>query len=348
MLLLKMLNRNMANSFSTPSKVKIRREWNLPILKVIYEKTRKKLIYLGLPSPDADDVQDWIDYIDKVIAFQCRHYPKPSDPNQGKEALEQLESKLNLFETQGKISTYTIYDGYIEEVLLRGRDISNIQYEQNEIITLYNLDYCNSLSAPVEYLDNEGHVRSGYKFESIQKLIDFQKKISVVSKKFILFLTIKCDYYEPEMEDLICNGCESTLRPIHEKYRTIDDTIEKQARLLRSYTIQNLKTFFTSNGFIPEFLPTINYNGKPIPRSNRDFILLHFSVLGTQMSQASGIAPFYQKIEELMNQNFIYVRNGVVKNDIIVPDMEETPVEYTPERYLISSNSFIRHWGEHE
>ena len=333
----------MAKTFSTPSKIKIRQEWNLPLLKLICEKMGRKLVYLGLPSPDADDVHEWIDYIDKVIAFQCRNYPNQSDPNQSKEALDILEAKLNALETQGKISTFTIYDGYIEEVLLRGRDISNNDYHQNEVITLYNLDYCNSLSAPIRYLDIDGNIKEGYKFQTIQKLMDFQNRIQLNSKKFILFLTIKCDYYEPEMGELINDGCDNALKSTHQQYDSIEDIIEKKARLLRSYTIQNLKTFFTSNGFIPEFLPTINYNGKPLPRSKKDFILLHFSILGTQMKEAAGVAPFYQNMDELIKQNFIYVRDGDIQ-EIEVPNLKEEKVQYTPIEYITKSKSFIKHW----
>ena len=337
----------MAKTFSTPSKIKIRQEWSLPLLKLISETTGKKLVYLGLPSPDADDIHDWIDYIDKVIAFQCRKYPKQSDPSQSREALDLLEDKLNTLETQGKISTFTIYDGYIEEVLLRGRDISNNDYHQDEVITLYNLDYCNSLSTPINYLDLEGIVREGYKFQTIQKLMDFQNKIQLNSKKFILFLTIHCDYYEPEMGALISDGCDNALKPIHQQYNSIEDIIEKRARLLRSYTIQNLKTFFTSNGFIPEFLPTINYNGKPLPSSQGSYILLHFSVLGTQMQQSAGIAPSYQDTADLIKQNFIYVRDGNVQ-DKKIQNLNEEDVQFAPEDYITKSESFVRHWMHHE
>lgn len=338
----------MAKTFSTPSKVKIRQEWNLPLLKLISEKTGQKLVYLGLPSPDADDIHDWIEYIDKVIAFQCRAYPEPSNSEQGKEAIEELENKLNHLETQGKISNYSIYDGYIEEVLLRGRDISNNTYNQEDVITLYNLDYCNSLSAPISYIDLNGEVKEGYKFDTIQKLMEFQHRINVDSKKFILFLTINCDYFEPEMGELIGDGCDRILKPIHDQYENIDDIVEKKARLLRSYTIQNLKTFFTSNGFIPEFLPTINYNGKPLPKGKgRRFILLHFTVLGTQMAQRAGVAPFYQNIDDVIRQNFIYVRDGVIQ-EVKIPDVEEQDVNYTPEEYMLNCESFVRHWNKDE
>ncbi len=304
------------NTFSLPSKVKIRKEWNLPIIDLITNHTRRKLIYLGLPSPAADDIDDWIDHIDKVIAFQCRKYPHASNSSQPTTEIEKLTAKLSSLERQGKISDFFVYDGYIEEVVLRGRDMMNNEFHQgDEVITLYNLDYCNSLSAPIEYIDSDGVVRNGYKFDTISKLMEFQKKVSINSKKFILFLTIKCDYYEPAMGALLTDGCERSLRDIHSQYSSIIDPVEKKAHLLRSYTIQNLKTYFAAHGFIPEFLPTINYNGKPMQGTPNGIVLLHFTVLGTQMQADTGIAPFYQSVEDLLQQKFIYIRDGeVVEN----------------------------------
>ena len=338
----------MTKTFNTPSKIKIRKEWNFPIIKLISEITNKKLIYLGLPSPAAEDILEWIVYIDKVIAFQCRNYRYQSDQSQSKKAIEELEAKLNILETQGKISTFSIYDGYIEEVLLKGQDTSNISYFQNDIITLYNLDYCNSLSVPIRYLDLEGNIKEGYKFQAIQKLLDHQKSIRAESKKFILFLTISCNYYEPEMIELLSEGCEKNLREVHRVYNHLEDENEKSAHLLRSYTILNLKEYFISNGFIPEFLPTINYNGKPKRKirgiDSGDHILLHFSVLGTQMEQAAGVAPFYQDLEDLIKQKFIYIRDGEVVTQEIQLHEDEIEVKFTPEINISESNSFKKYW----
>lgn len=337
----------MPNSFSLPSKVTIRKEWNLPIIKFLSESTNKKLLYLGLPSPDADDIKDWIEYIDEIVAFQCREYPKPFDPLQSKEEIKKLENKLIEYERKNIISTFSVYDGYIEEVILRGSDNSNIKYTQSDVITLYNLDYCNSLSAPIEYLDERGNSKKGYKFQSIDRLMDIQKSISSKSTKFILFLTVYCDYYEPEMGALTGEGCGSNLKEIHEKYGLITDDIEKKSRLLRSYTIQNLTTILTSKGFIPEFFPTIRYDGKPFPKSRKKFTLLHFAVLGTQAQTEAGVAPFFQNTIDLIKQKFIHILDGV-KVDVISDDHEETDVSFSPENIIKDFTSYKTLWNKDE
>ena len=79
---------------STNNKKIIRINWNRSLLRFLTEVYDKKLLYFGLPSPSAEDVIDWIEYIEKVIAFQCRDYPKPSDPSQSDEAIRILERIL--------------------------------------------------------------------------------------------------------------------------------------------------------------------------------------------------------------------------------------------------------------
>lgn len=100
----------MTKSFNTKAKSLIRNEWGKPLLKFISKRLDKKLIYLGLPSPEAEDIEDWIEFIDEVIAFQCREYGKPSDVNQSRKEIEKLEKKLNKYERQGHLNTFTVYD----------------------------------------------------------------------------------------------------------------------------------------------------------------------------------------------------------------------------------------------
>lgn len=76
----------------------IREKWSKPLIKFVHDVLGHKLTYLGLPSPDAHDIVEWIDYIDYVIAFQCREYPKPSSVTQPEDAVLKLEDKLRELE----------------------------------------------------------------------------------------------------------------------------------------------------------------------------------------------------------------------------------------------------------
>ena len=136
-----------------PSKQVIRTSWCKPLLGFIHDQLGHKLTYLGLPAEEAHDVFSWIDYIDYVIAFQCRNYPHPSSVEQPRGVIIKLEKKLLELERQGKLNSFSLYDGYIEEVLIKGKDIDGQQYIQDRTVMVYNLDFCNSISVPIYYFD---------------------------------------------------------------------------------------------------------------------------------------------------------------------------------------------------
>src|SRR5258706_7197132 len=110
--------------YSTIAKRTIRSNWAKPILAYLHDRLGKKLFYLGLCSPLAHDIVEWLEHPDKVFAFQCRDYPSPSAWNQPRTAILELEELLLALERERKLSTFEVFDGYLEEVVLRGYDNS--------------------------------------------------------------------------------------------------------------------------------------------------------------------------------------------------------------------------------
>jgi hypothetical protein len=323
-------------SFNTPAKKLIRLEWNKPLLKFLSENLNAKLVYLGLPSPDAEDVSEWIDYLDVVISFQCREYPEPSDASQSREAVQELVSKLSAFERQQKLTTFYVYDGYIEEVILKGRDNSNLEFVQNEIVTIYNLDFCNQITSPYEFLDINGEVKKAYKFEAINKLLQIQASINDLSKKFIMLFTIHCGYRGAELNEFMTN-CDD--KEIIEYCRGVNSLrgVNKKARILRSYILYTLKHYLRTYDFVPEFLPVILYEGVS------GFYLLHFMIIGTTKLPNPALAPFYQRTKSLLNQKFLTISNnqiGLMKTQ----DIEESDVDLDPIKVFTSSKAFSKLW----
>jgi hypothetical protein len=77
-------------------------------------------------------------------------------------------------------------------VVLRGRDINGSYFGQNDVVTIYNLDFCNSITVPLEVKDDEGNIQKCYKSDAIKRLLEIQRNISSQTrcKKFIMFLTV--------------------------------------------------------------------------------------------------------------------------------------------------------------
>lgn len=291
-----------------PSKRVIREQWCYPLIRFIHEILGYDLIYLGLPGPQALDLLTWIEYIDQVIAFQCRDYPKPSSIGQPRDKIVELEEKLREFERQGKLTTFAVYDGYIEEVVLRGRDTNGNYFGQNDVVTIYNLDFCNGITVPLIVRDDKGNTQEFYKSEAIRKLLEIQRDISLQKKsaKFVMFLTIHSDFWDREASRFIAQTTEGELKTHIASLHALQRW-RKKVKLLKVYMYRTIKNFFCHCDFTPEFLPVVYYRGVGVNNW-----LLHFTVIGALNKQISSVAPYLQHCEDFLNQAFLTTRNNTL------------------------------------
>jgi len=301
--------------FSTANKNLIRGKWNMPLIKFLSKKVNEKLIYIGLPSSDADDIAQWLEHIKSVIAFQCREYGQYSKPTQTRELILKLEEFLRQLERQGKIDDFIVYDGYLEVVIIKGFDNSpkEIEFRTDRFITLYNLDFCNDIASPIEYIDKNGDTQKVYKFNAIQRLLEIQKSLSKISNKFIFFLTVHCSYEGKELQDFINDPPNEFIRDYIKKYLNLKGH-KKNAEIVRLFVCNNIQTYFRANSFSYHILPVIKYEGiKNTP-------LLHFAVLGVHSNPtAEGVAN-YQTLDEVIKQKLITINSEQFENETIFDD----------------------------
>lgn len=327
-----------SKSFNSEQKNIIRENWNKPLLKFLQKKLNERLIYMGLPSSSAEDIQQWIDFIKSVIAFQCRVYKSASDASQSREEIEKLEEILRRLERERKLENFVVYDGYLEEVILRGFDNSpnEIVFSQNGLVTLYNLDFCNDIASPIEFVDKEGNFRTAYKFDAIKELLNIQKKICNVSDKFIFLLTVHCSYNGKELEQFLNNPPNEMIKEYLDKYHKLSGA-ERNARIVRLFFTYLIHQSFPHNGFTPQILPAIIYDGL------MGTPLLHFVVLGTATQGNAGDTPIFQQFNEVINQKFIKITDEAFTNsdDQVA---EESGVGIDPIALFTQSNTYKKLW----
>lgn len=294
----------MPELFNTQAKKIIRRDWAKPILSYLHATLGKKLIYLGLPDVEAHDVTEWLDYLDRVYAFQCREYPKPSRSSQSREKVLALENTLRTLERKQKLSTYDVYDGYIEEVVLRGYDNSPDikEFFLDDVVTVYNLDFCGQVTSPLEYTDRKGNKQQAYKFDAIKRLMSVQADLPFPSKKFVLFLTLHCSYDGKELESFENFPPNQDIKDYKQSFSSLSKG-EKSPYWVKAFVHHNLTQFFTVNNFIPEFLPVIHYRG------DNGHPLLFFTIIGTQVSGSSGVPTSLQRVSDVLYGNFVSLSN---------------------------------------
>jgi len=328
-------------SFTHSTKKIIRENWCKILLKDINEAFGFKLVYLGLPGIEALDILSWIDYLDKIIAFQCRNYPEASNQSQPRTEVEKLDEKLRELERKGKIKSYSLYDGWIEEVVLRGRDTDGNSFSQGDVVTVYNLDFCNPLTVPLKIPDDQGNVTKYYKLDAICKLLEIQRDLEQIkgSKKFIMFLTVHSMFWKDEAEKLLKNMESESLKKYMKKIMDsrLEDS-EKNIRLLKLYVFYTLKNHFCNRNFIPEFLPPIYYKG------GGGHWLIHFTILGTYHTDPSASAPFFQNSNKFMISKFLLANE---KNIILMKShsIRELNLSSDPLKLFRNSKAF-EIWGK--
>ncbi len=288
--------------FNSVPKQIIRKNWAKPLIEYLSIVYEKKLIYLGLPDVQALDINEWIDFIDIVYAFQCRDYPNPSLPDQPRDNVLELENTLRSLERKRLISNFDVFDGYIEEVLVRGYDNTPTvkEYCQDETITIYNLDFCGQVTSPIEYVDKDGNWKKAYKFNAVDRLLNFQQNIEFPSKKFVMFLTLHSSYNGQEFSNFTSNLPSSDFENYLNQVASLSKG-KKSPYYVKAFVYEQLTRFFTQNYFAPEFLPTIYYRG------DNGHPLLFFTIVGTQVENRSVLPSPPEKIKNLLNTPFISI-----------------------------------------
>jgi hypothetical protein len=240
------------------------------------------------------------------------------------------------FERREEISGFSLYLGFLEEVIFKKRDKNGQEFSFNNSVQIFNLDFCNSLTAPFQVVHDGGIVKTYYKTQVIRKLLDLQNDIDKTgSSKFIMFVTIHSYFWEEEAKVHFSDGRDETYNQYFETIKDLPEN-ERIIRLLRYYFFDIVKTHFTSTEFIPEFFPAIVYNGLG------DHILICFTIAGTLNKRRSGVAPFHQNMDEIVNSKFLNATEDGIH--VLSQDVDKNEINNDPIRLFEDFKSYQELW----
>jgi len=261
-----------------------------------------------------------------------------SNKSQDRSDIDELNTLLRKLEREKQIENYVVFDGYLEEVVLRGYDNSptRIDFALSDFVTLYNLDFCNKITSPIEYIDKTGESKTAYKFNAINKLLQTQQALSSISKKFVLFLTVHCSYDGGELQNFINYPPSEEIKNYISRCNLLKG-FEKNARIIRLFFVYHIQQQFVAFGFTPKILPSLFYNGLG------DTPLMHFTVFGITASNTAAGVPSYQGLTELLNQKFISINDSNFVNKPFDFD-GELEVELNPVKLFSESDTFTKMW----
>lgn len=260
-----------------PAKKMVRENWNTPFLKYLHEKYAIKYRYMGFPGTDLTDIKLWKEMIEWVVAFEL-----PAPGRNKRIWIDKLRTNLLKLGVPG-----IVHYGSLEQVVVLREDLDGIPYEQDTVITLYNLDFCDEICSKVATPDAGKEL---LRFEALRQILQDQKKCYVTKggpTYFIILLTVRNQIDGSKIRELLkqnlfhetdqyCSACSSI------------DPIPKEGFLLGSHTwaikafIYNcLKSYFGGPHVSALFFPFVRYMGTPkkLRTQNLDSPMLHWMML---------------------------------------------------------------------
>jgi len=319
----------------------IRTHWCKEQIKLLSENLARKLVYLGLPGIEGLDILEWIEYLEKVIVFQCEEY-KDGNYNTVHVDFDKLIELLDDLENSEKLKTYALYKGFIEDIVIGELDKSGGVFTLGNFITVYNLDFCNGLSTPRRTRNMKGDVIEYYKIDVISRLIENQKELYETAsiKDFILYLTVHSNFLESNMSDVKCREITN----YRKKYSSLKKGKDAATvRDLKAYTYNKVSEIFNSNTFHCEFLPPIFYQGSSYPNREKGGKLDHhwmltFTILGSGCTNEEIL--YEQDTKKYLEDKFLFANDKGIQlfNDRGIPFPEN---EYTPSPTELLQDSYI-------
>jgi len=324
----------------------IRKHWCKEQIKILHSTLGKKLIYLGLPGIEGLDILEWIDYLEKVIVFQCSEYKNSKNKTEQFDFVHLTELLENLDKSE-KIKTYALFRGFIEDIVIGGFDENGGVFDIKDFVTVYNLDFCNGLTTPRNTRDLKGNIISYFKIDVIKKLVQYQNELceQCNGKHFIFYMTVHSNFLESNMDEI--DSQEITL--FRKKFKSVTKGKNTLAvRDLKAYTYFKLAEIFKENSFHFEFLPPIFYQGSEYPNREKggkleNHWMLTFTILGTKNTTKNDV--YQQDMKKYLEDKFVFASNTKFQlfNDAHFPFSEN---DYTPsaKELLINSYIFKNYW----
>ncbi len=238
-----------------PRKRIVREMWNTPILEWIFHRWGEKYLYLGLPGPEAYDIKLWAKMIEKVIAFEITDDTSDSP----RRNFERLRSNLTLLNLP-----HTVYHGYLDDVVLWKKDLDENEFTIDKFVTLFNLDFCNSITGKVPTPNG----RKCLRFEAIRELIAIQRVLyrATGASRFVILITAYDAFHRNVMDRFISKrDLASEIRTVvcNERPEKLkDSSLYRNTELLRLFMFDFLRGCFEGQNVKYFFLPTVKFFGR--------------------------------------------------------------------------------------
>ena len=260
------------NPFDSPGKRAVRELWNTPLLRLLNREHGFRYRYMGLPGVDLLDVKLWRDMIDEVIAFEVSARPTQGDP-QGRRHIRTLRRNLQVLGIPG----YAFF-GPMEEVIVLRQDYDGTPYDQNKVITLYNLDFCDEIASRISTREQG---EQAWRFEAIRQILRDQRQAFQRHggpSYFIVLLTVRDQIDAQRLRGLLSGSLYDDTSSYLEVCGGVN-ALPAQGYVLGTHTwalkafIHNaLRQYLANPNISATFFPLVRYWGTPVRVSRGEVV----------------------------------------------------------------------------
>lgn len=271
----------MRNPFDNFGKKTVREAWNTPLLRFLNSEYGFRYRYVGLPGVKIIDLLLWQELIDEVVAFEARATYQRDDA-QGRRNISALRRNLHSYGFNART-----YFGSMEEVVIMRRDQDGKPYSQSNLVTLYNLDFCNEIASPVETQEEGKQV---WRFHAIRQILHDQWESYNPGKHsgyFVILLTVRdqidanklrAHFSEPFADSKdYWDSCQQ-VRPLPET----NFILGEHSWSLKTFIHDQMRKWFVSPHISALFFPLVKYSGAPVKTRDAGLLpspMLHMMIL---------------------------------------------------------------------
>lgn len=301
---------------NSPGKDFVRSYWNTPLLEYIRGEAGAKYNYLGFPGKDALDIVLWREMIDYVVAFE---YPK---------AVADVETALIKMGID-----HIVYSGNMEETVFNGIDMGGKDFRHDRIITLYNLDFTNSITGRIR-----GRGRT-LRFEALRNLMTLQRNQYIINNGrdvFILLITVRAEYHTGHVKAYLRSDLSREVEKIVSEYKSaeISSTARfgRNAEVLRAFILDRMHSYLESHQISSVFLPTVEYWGG----KNSQSPMMHIMAVCKQNEVGTTTTKSIQKRSDLFQLERLRVEQD---------SLHRYTSESQTERVAINAVDLLKRYG---
>jgi len=295
-----------------PRKQVVRSKYDTPLLSTISEQLGALYLYLGLPGPDIYDIRQWKGLIRRIIAFERRGQPP-------KERDHFIILQENLIKSGIPFSNYY---GDIETVVILGRDLENREFVQDEMITLYNLDFCDHISSKIALPvaeDHGGELRwQCMRFEAIRRLLQYQAQQyarGAADPRFIVLLTAR--------EAIHCTAVGEWQKREHPPatQQWLDEAIPfpiggggilTSPPVVKAFVFSCFRAYCVGAHIQSHFLPIVRYQGV-----SGHVAMAHFAILCRISEPQGALPPESQSAQDFLRMPSMRASEGGIDTEAL-------------------------------